>query len=168
MTGYNQEIVDLLQRLRPLSAQHALKDLHWVHGADEALDYCADCGEKEVERLKAEKPDEAEDIFLDGGWGGQSSDSCPVCEKCGCQLDASLTDYGARAELAHFEENPPETASAELAVEIERVLESFQWGGEAEDVARAAALGRAFVALAAKDGLLPAEAAEAAPAPGVR
>lgn len=82
---------------------------HWVHGAneingigcDEGTNFCHDCCEAMVEKIRASHPKEAEDVGLcvDGGWT-TDHDSTPFCETCGARLQHTLTDYGADEELA--------------------------------------------------------------------
>jgi len=69
----------------------------WLHGlgADEGLDYCRECAEKQVRAGKAE--------LVDGGYLRSEHDGCVHCETCGVVLDYMLTDHGVETELTHFE-----------------------------------------------------------------
>jgi hypothetical protein len=73
---------------------------HWIRGGGHlgGNDYCRSCCEKEVARLRAQKPDEIEHIGVDGGFD-IDHDSPPFCTTCHAPLTGSITDGGAVQEF---------------------------------------------------------------------
>lgn len=100
------------------------KDCYWIYGADDGSDYCEECGEAEVEKLRAAKPDE--EYSLDGGWRTEH-DGTPYCEKCHCRLDGQLTYYGAEQEIEHFLEHGFDPACADDCLSAEEVINTIGW-----------------------------------------
>jgi len=99
---------------------------HWIHGAndldeldcDEGTNFCCECAEAKIAEFVAAHPDLADEISLDGGWG-TDHDSAPFCDTCGAKLLGSLTDYGARCELEHFEDYHPRHCE-ELVLDLDK------------------------------------------------
>jgi hypothetical protein len=65
-------------------------------------DYCGDCIDEAFAKAKAENP--GKELFI-GSTCGSEQDGCLHCAACGRLIAYTLTDYGVRDELAHFEEN---------------------------------------------------------------
>lgn len=103
---------------------------HWVHGGNEALSYCRECCEKEVERLRKEKP--GGDFLVDGGFGIEG-DRTPFCETCNKRLSNSLTDYGAETEFEHFMENGADLKSPDDCLSLWNAFESQLWGARGQE-----------------------------------
>lgn len=100
------------------------KDAYWIYGADAGNDYCQECAEAEIEKLKAAEPDE--EYKLDGGWRTEH-DSTPFCETCHCRLDGGLTYYGAEQVLEHFLEHGVDLESADDCLSMEEVINTIGW-----------------------------------------
>jgi hypothetical protein len=122
-------ICDLLQQLRPRAM--VPEDFHWIYGFNEGgLDWCRRCAEREVKRLKRERPDGH--FFVDGGFDCHESDGSAICCKCGRLLNYSLTDYGVKTEINHFAENGVVSkgqrfVTPQVAFEVVAVLEHARY-----------------------------------------
>lgn len=119
-------ILGRVEELKDFITVHAARaqvelDCHWVGGRDDGAEYCYDCCEEEVRKLRRENPEEAADIEIDGG-PSTDHDSQPFCNTCGAKLTGSLTEHGVGAELAHFLENPPDFDSPEEWAEVEKAV----------------------------------------------
>lgn len=118
-----KNIVARVRELKRYIAKHAhgAKErpaCYWLDGdwsGDEGPDYCWDCATKEVDKAYAKNPkqfadlygdyerDSAEDYYDNAIRGGYLTDhgSIPHCDNssCGIELDGTLTDDGADAEI---------------------------------------------------------------------
>jgi len=102
---------------------------YWLESSEIDIDsneeFCYSCAEKKVEELKKKYPDK--DIYIRGGWSSNELDSCCHCLICGHILKYSLTPYGVKQELDHFEKHKFDITSAEECYHLDRVLESYAW-----------------------------------------
>ena len=65
---------------------YELGAIYWVAGG-ECGDFCEDCIDDAVEQAKKDDPDNAENIFEDGGYDlGHETDYPTSCESCGVPL----------------------------------------------------------------------------------
>ena len=65
---------------------YELDVIYWVAGG-ECGDFCEDCIDDAVEQAKKDDPDNAENIFEDGGYDlGHETDYPTSCESCGVPL----------------------------------------------------------------------------------
>lgn len=99
----------------------------WINGGEDAgVDYCRDDAEKELDRLKAEDPDDEEEYNVGGGYGSDS-DSPSCCETCEKQLIVFLTKYAVEAELEHYaiyatNDNPIDMTNSGQAYDLRELL----------------------------------------------
>lgn len=93
---------------------------------DDATNFCEPCGIQAVRLMRRMSPDEfaEREPALDGGWR-TDHDSLPYCHTCGAPLDGSLTDYGAKAEIEHFERYPPEIGECQEWHAFSEALETL-------------------------------------------
>lgn len=103
-----------------------IEEEHWAHGGDGGLSFCYDCCEKEVARIKKEDSENAENCYVDGGWGTEG-DSIPYCETCGKMLANSLTGYGCEEEVDHFLEYGFDLKSESDCYSMELVIDGRDW-----------------------------------------
>ena len=105
--------------LKPEADKVEAKDLHWITGyegdigdvyVDQGQSFCRDCAELLVKTandylvffpLVYDGHTREDEVFVDGGWGSEE-DGTRSCERCGCTLDVSYTDYAFESEFDHF------------------------------------------------------------------
>jgi hypothetical protein len=95
-------------------------------GSCDDSDYCVDCVQKERWKRKHKK---SEYIKIDGWDEAHETDSTPSCERCGCMIEFSPTNYFIREELKWLSEATEiDQWSAEILC---RVLDNYdrktQW-----------------------------------------
>jgi hypothetical protein len=95
-------IGDAVSYLDAISYDLDLENVHWVHGGDEAADWCYDCCKAMVRHLRKKDKKNRKEYCVDGGWSGGESDNTPFCAGCGKMLAYSLTKYGMDSEFDHF------------------------------------------------------------------
>lgn len=143
----NEAIVPLLAALRPLAETAPTQRMHWIGGSDnEGLDYCSECAEKEIEKLRAANP--GRECSLDGGWDAFETDSGRHCEACGALLEYTLTKHGTESELDHYVRHMPRKRALLPgdAYCIVAVLEQIEWVDDKKQVARAVRMAKRAVA----------------------
>jgi hypothetical protein len=114
----DDELLEEASRLlEPEADKVEAKALHWIGGyegcigdtyVDQGQSFCWGCADLLVKTVNtvlsiypmgAERDEEK--AFVDGGWGSDA-DGSESCERCGCVLDVSYTDYGFESEFDHF------------------------------------------------------------------
>jgi len=148
---HHEEIADLIRALQPLASKAVTKDGHWIslpdgssYTTDNGSDYCRDCAEKIVRRLRRKDPKRADEYVIDGGWTCER-DTPPHCADCGAKLECILLFYGGISELDHFRRNPPISGNVDHAYEIREMLSAFEFTKAAD-----AHLAREAIAIAKK------------------
>ncbi|MFB3926602.1 MAG: hypothetical protein ACE14T_11170 [Syntrophales bacterium] len=98
-------------------------DVHWVHGGNEAQDWCYECCKAKVKYLRRHgERSMRKEYRVDGGYDTSEEDGPTYCEGCKKLLNYSLTSYGLWLELDHFmgyglpSEIDPHTAYELLAI----------------------------------------------------
>lgn len=89
-----------VQRTRGCAGSEYLPPICWVHRPkrlrgkiEEADDLCPKCCEKRVQKYRAEYPDDASEIIVDGGWEQcRESEELATCSDCGCDLGCYLLE----------------------------------------------------------------------------
>lgn len=150
--AYVHELLELAPLVRAYAEPYAeqVKDCHWIStpNGDYGMEYCDDCGEKLVEKLRSEDQENADDYILDGGWR-TDHDTTVWCEDCGVRLNGALTDYGASEELAHYVCEGIHSFSPEVAYDISELIDHYDWQSDNSDMKEAnecIALAKAFLA----------------------
>lgn len=109
-TGFRREVPTLpviREWLGKLGAPHidAEEHYYWIDArnadADQGPNYCHEHAVAEVQKLNAANPDH--EYHTAGGMGGHEDDTPVTCEVCGKLLHYSLSRYGVRQELEHFD-----------------------------------------------------------------
>ncbi len=140
-----QEQLQTLNAIRakvaPIARDFDAPPVHWISGADEGFDYCFECAEIEVEKLKAK--DDTGEYCIDGGWDGcREADGSTTCNRCHRILGYSLTRYGLLAEVGHFIETiiecPLQPCSA---YEIDAILDAAEYCDDPEVIEDALKIG---------------------------
>jgi hypothetical protein len=138
MGEYVAAVSALRERLAPLIPDTRLPYPRWISTPDGDLgtEWCTDCGYYKVRNLRRRDRKRGEDYILDGGWRTEEEHFC-FCASCGTRLDVSLTDYGVREELAHYEECGFSTSRADDAYELGELLDAveYRWNEEPEESA---------------------------------
>lgn len=133
-------------RIAPLANLFDAPPVHWIGGGDEGFDYCFECAEVEVMKLKAKMPDG--DFDVDGGWDAcREADGSTICHGCSRILGYSLTHYGFLSEVEHFVGTEIETPLLpSSAYEIDAMLSAAEYDSHAEAITEAIAVGFEAVA----------------------
>lgn len=145
----SSEIDAIVDALRPLASAMETGTEFWIktpegeHGTESGDDWCEECADKEIAKLKEANPDAADSYLLDGGWV-REHDSPPHCAGCGLRLEADLTVDGGIYELDHFREHAPEPGDVGHAYEVSRMLDAFRAvdPGREQSAREAIAIGR--------------------------
>lgn len=139
---YQLKADDVDKYLCDLCAGLDLDHVHWVHGDDEAQDWCHSCCTFKVRHLRRRNKKNRDDYSVDGGYGSES-DGVAVCAGCGELLAYSLSDSGVREELWHFliygfaDEGEP--IAPQTAYEMLRIFRGAKYMEDvAEDINRLA------------------------------
>lgn len=99
--------------------------VHWIldqYGDDMEGEFCPECVEIELARVKAEQGDVTDDetrsIYE---YPESESDGCRHCETCGALLAYTLTDCGMQDGLAAFEDGGFDWNDPDDCFELERI-----------------------------------------------
>lgn len=109
-------------------------DVCWVSGdeADEAIDLCLDCAEKEANRLRKKHPQS--EFFVSSACGAHEAEHTCACDKCDEPLTYSLLRYGVISEVEHFLEHPlTQDEGPAVAYEVARILSGARYLRREED-----------------------------------
>ncbi len=163
--GYDPEVLRLIDVISPL-ADVPKKFPHWISGPDGDLgsEWCGDCGYYKVRNMRSHDRKRRRHYTLDGGWRTEE-EGFRYCTSCGCRLDVSLTDYGARDELSRYEDDGFTTSVGCDAYEIGELLECVSYR-HSRETDRDREQRRATVALAQR--FLDELAARISPAEGAQ
>jgi hypothetical protein len=114
---------DLISALDRMASSPKLPPCHWIStpDGDQGSEWCYCCGRAMVRHLRRQDRRRRGDYILDGGWR-TDHDHRVFCAGCGCQLDGSLTTYGALEELDYFRDLDPASASNQDAYDLSEVL----------------------------------------------
>jgi len=71
------------------------KDSRWIDGGENYGDYCVDCIDTVLSKIKTSFPD----AHIDGSNVCDDSDGPPFCDECHCPICVNLTGYGLDHQL---------------------------------------------------------------------
>lgn len=146
ITDDQQELVEeLREKLMPLTNAFNPPAICWITDGDSAAeDYCPDCIDAAVAKLKPEYPD----AIADGGYDWfRGNDGCSSCDSCGKTLSYSLTQHGFSAEVDHFMGvDFSQPTDGETAFAVDAILSECEWCKDAEQIANAIEIGKQAVA----------------------
>lgn len=112
---------------------------YWLM-SDAGPDYCRPCvivargHEFELGPLIVERPwfrrDDWEDAYWEGIDGGFDieSENAASCDRCGCTLQYTLTDYGAEQEASYWLESPVAHMNGETSYSLDRLTLNLYHG----------------------------------------
>jgi len=116
------DVAEALSYFLPTARPH-----HWIGGhGDCSESFCPKCAPQALADQRADKP--GTDMWIDGGWEAHYGDSPAFCAICGELLAYTLSEYGLREELDHFEEwqtAPDRPLSSVVAYEIYAMCEAI-------------------------------------------
>ncbi len=134
--GVTPELIE--QLLEPLARRADVRPYHWVQGGNEAIGYCDKCIDKAVRATRKRYPKD-NDIDIGGGYSTQDEEGMACCASCAKLLDYTLTEWGVKEELGHFESVPLGKIGPCQAYQLCRIFEEVS--KDPETLARIRRLG---------------------------